>query len=102
MCGWGINAVHRITELSEYQYKVRTSISRDKKRREENHDYWRCTARVESRKGKPNAEKREESLQNYHRRLCAPMNGVCKITIALAGLESRGRKRKAWGIRGII
>ena len=30
------------------------------------------------------------------------MNGVCKITVALAGLESRGRKRKAWGIRGII
>ena len=30
------------------------------------------------------------------------MNGVCKIIIALAGLESRGRKRKAGGIRGII
>ena len=30
------------------------------------------------------------------------MNGLCKMTIALAGLESRGRKRKAGGIRGII
>ena len=32
------------------------------------------------------------------------MHEVCKITIALAGLESRGqkRKRKAGGIRGII
>ena len=30
------------------------------------------------------------------------MNGVCKITIALAGLESRARKRKARGIRGIV
>ena len=30
------------------------------------------------------------------------MNGVCKITIAFAGLESGGRKRKVGGIRGII
>ena len=30
------------------------------------------------------------------------MNGVCKITIALAGLDSRGRERNADGIRGII
>ena len=30
------------------------------------------------------------------------MNGVCKIKIALAGLEGRGGERKAGGIRGII
>ena len=63
---------------------------------------WTCTARVESRKRKPKAEKREGSFQDYQGRLCAPMNGVCKITIALAGLESRGRERNADGIRGII
>ena len=55
-----------------------------------------------NRKRKPKAEKHEGSFQNYQRRLCAPMNGVCKITIALAGLESRGRKQKAGRIRGII
>ena len=60
--------------------------------------YWTCTARVESRKRKPKAEKHKGSFQNYQQRLCSPMNGVtlCKITIALAGLESRGRERKAF------
>ena len=48
----------------------------------------------ESRKRKLKAEKHKGSFQNYQRRLCAPMNGVWKIKIALAGLESRGRKRK--------
>ena len=51
----------------------------------------------ESRKRKPKAEKREGSFQHYQRRLWAPMNGVCKIEIALVGLESRGRKQKAGG-----
>ena len=58
------------------------------------YQYWICTARVESRKRKPKAEKNKGSFQNYQRRLCAPMNGVCKTKISLAGLESRGRKRK--------
>ena len=47
---------------------------------------WTCTARVESRKRKPKAEKVEGLFQHYQRRLCAPMNGVFKIEIALAGL----------------
>ena len=57
-----------------------------------------------SRKSKTKAESGETRwvFQNYQRRLCAPINGVCKITIALARLESRGQKRKARGIRGII
>ena len=55
----------------------------------------------ESRKSKTKAES-GETRGVVSKLPTAIMNGVCKITIALAGPESRGRKRKAGGIRGII
>ena len=65
--------------------------------------YWRCTARVESRKRKPKAEKREGPSQHYQPLPYSPRNRVCKTDsycTCTAGDKVQAKRREQKQFRG--